>query len=183
MTVQANGPVLGPVTAFERGLDRLVKGLIRGCEVVTTAIGIWLMVALIAAVFYRYVLNDSLVWVDESSSILLVWLMLAVVPIGFHQYFHIAVTFVMEKVPRLPRVALALFVNACTAFFFAIAFYHGILNTVAEWETELFSIPLMRGWVTWTLPLASLIVLLVCLDNTLKLLRRGDLPPSEEGLE
>ncbi|MBI4184544.1 MAG: TRAP transporter small permease [Proteobacteria bacterium] len=167
-------------TPFERGLDRLVGRLIKGCEFAAMAIGIWLMCVLVVSVFFRYVLNNSLTWVDESSSLLLVWLMLAVAPIGFHENFHIAVGALIDNVPRIARVLLGLFVNACTAALFGIALYYGILNTIVELDAELFSIPLMRGWVTWVLPFASVIVLLVVLNNVIKIVRTGDVPRTGE---
>jgi TRAP-type C4-dicarboxylate transport system permease small subunit len=171
------------MTVFDRALDRLVERLIRGCEIVVIAIGIWLMTALIASVFFRYVLNSSLTWADESSSFLLVWLMLAVAPIGFHQNFHIAVSFLVDRAPRPLRVFLGLFVNSCTALLFGIAGYYGIDQTIIELGTELASMPISRAWFTWVLPAGSAIVLLVCLNNMLKILRRGDLPASEHMLE
>ena len=165
------------MTGFERGLDRLVGRLMKLCEYMTIVIGIWLMCALVAAVFFRYVLNSSLTWVDESSSLLLVWLMLSVAPLGFHENFHIRVNAIVDSVPRPLRLVLGLFINACTALLFGIAGYYGVLNTIVELDAELFSIPLMRGWVTWYLPALSAVILLVVLNNVLKTIRLGDLPP------
>ena len=151
------------MTGFERGLDRLVGRLMKLCEYMTIVIGIWLMCALVAAVFFRYVLNSSLTWVDESSSLLLVWLMLSVAPLGFHENFHIRVNAIVDSVPRPLRLVLGLFINACTALLFGIAGYYGVLNTIVELDAELFSIPLMRGWVTWYLPALSAVILLTTL--------------------
>lgn len=164
------------MTAFERTLDRLVGRLIRGCEIIVMAIGIWLMVILIASVFFRYVLNSPIVWVPESSAFLIVWLMLAVAPIGFHQNFHISVVIVVEKAPRPLRVVLGLFINLCTVLLFSVAGYYGIFNTIIEVGSELSSIPLARAWFTWVMPAGSAVVLLVCFNNMLKILRQGDLP-------
>ncbi len=171
------------VTGFERGLDRLVGRLIRGCEVVVIAIGIWLMVTLIAGVFFRFVVNSPIIWVPESSSFLLVWLMLAIAPIGFHENFHISVTVLMDRVPRLARMVLGLFINSCIVLLFGIAGYYGIFNTIIEVGSELSSIPIARAWFTWVLPVGSVVVLLVCLNNVLKIFRRGDVPASGHNLE
>ena len=181
---EPNRPMTGelPLTGFQGGLDLLVRRVIRGCEFLTMAIGTWLMVILVVSVFTRYVLNYSLSWVDESSSLLLVWLMLAVAPIGFHENFHISMGFVVENVQRPIRFVLALFINLGTALFFAIAGYYGILSTIIEFGALLFSIPITRGWVTWILPLSSAVILLVCLNNVLAILRLGDQPPSKRGL-
>lgn len=171
------------MTAFERLLDRSVERLIRACEIITIVVGIWLMIAMIAGVFFRYVLNNSLTWVDESSGLLLVWLMLAIAPIGFHQHFHIAVTLVVDKAPRLLRIALGIFINASTATLFGIAGYYGIFNTIIEMGSELSSMPFARAWFTWVLPVGSLAILLVCLNNVVRILRSGELPTREGSLE
>ena len=181
---EPTGPETGesPLTGFEGGLDRLVRRLIRGCELLTMAIGIWLMVILVINVFTRYVLNYTLFWVDESSELLLVWLMLAVAPIGFHENFHISMSFLADVAPRPFRLGLALFTNLGTVLFFVIAGYYGILSTITEFGSSLFSIPIMRGWVTWILPVSSVVILLVCLNNILAVLRLGDQPPAKGGL-
>jgi TRAP-type C4-dicarboxylate transport system permease small subunit len=172
------------MTMFDRALDKLVERMIRGCEIIIVSIGIWLMVAMIASVFFRYVLNSSLTWADESSSFLLVWLMLAVAPIGFHENFHVAVSLVVDRVPRLVRVFLGLFINSCTALLFGIAGYYGIDQTIIEMGTELASMPISRAWFTWALPAGSVAVLLVCLNNMLRILRQGDvLNLGEESFE
>ena len=178
------GPETGelPLTGFEGGLDRLVRRLIRGCEFLAMAIGIWLMVILVINVFTRYVLNFTLFWVDESSELLLVWLMLAVAPIGFHENFHITMSFLGDVAPRPVRFVLALFTNLGTVLFFVIAGYYGILSTINEFGSSLFSIPIMRGWVTWILPVSSAVILLVCLNNILAVLRLGDKLPAKGGL-
>lgn len=171
------------MTVFDRALDQFVERMVRGCEIVVISIGIWLMVAMIASVFFRYVLNSSLTWADESSSFLLVWLMLAVAPIGFHQNFHIAVSLVVDRVPRPARIILGLFINSCTILLFGIAGYYGIDQTIIEMGTELASMPVSRAWFTWALPVGSVAVLLVCLNNMVKILRQGDLPAAGENLE
>ena len=171
------------MTKFDRTLERLVDRMIRGCEIIAIAIGVWLMVAMIASVFFRYVLNSSLTWADESSSLLLVWLMLVVAPIGFHQNFHIAVSLVVERVPRPVRFFLGLFINSCTALLFGIAGYYGIDQTIIEMGTELASMPLSRAWFTWALPAGSVAVLLVCLNNIMKIFRLGDFSAEGENLE
>lgn len=169
-------------TRFAEGLDRLVGHLMRPCEILTIAVGIWLAVVLFVNVFCRFVLNFSLTWVDESSEALLAWLMLAVAPIGFHQNFHINMGVLVESAPRPIRFTVAILINLGVAWFFIIAGYFGVLSTIAEFHRPLFSVPITRGYVTWILPASSALVLLVCFNNLVKVLRLRDMPPSTGGL-
>lgn len=156
-------------------LDRLVALLMQGCRRLAITLTIWLTIILVVNVFTRYVLNSSLTWVDETSSLLLVWLMWAIAPLGFHENFHISVGVLAEHASRPYRVAIGLFINFATMIFFSITFYYGILSTIAEFNVPLYSIPISRGWMTWVLPASSIVILLVCINNSLAIIRRGDM--------
>jgi TRAP-type C4-dicarboxylate transport system permease small subunit len=158
-------------------LGWFIGRLLRGCELVSVAIGIWLSAVLVINVVCRYVLNNSLYWVDETSALLLVCLMLAVAPIGFHENFHVSMGIVVQTAPRRVRRVLIVLINLCTIVFFAIAGWYGVLTALAEADTPLFSVPIMRGWVTWVLPASSAIVILVCTNHILMTMRGRDLPP------
>jgi TRAP-type C4-dicarboxylate transport system permease small subunit len=75
------------------------------------------------------------------------------------------------------RRVLIVLINLCTIVFFAIAGWYGVLTAIAEADTPLFSVPIMRGWVTWVLPASSAIVILVCTNHILMTMRGRDLPP------
>ena len=151
--------------SLARRLDGLVFWLMHGCRFAVVAITAWLTVVLVASVFARFVLNYSIAWVDESSALLLVWLMLAVAPLGFDENFHIAVGIIGEHLPRRWRDAVAIFINLGNIAFFSLTAWYGTLSTISDFGSPLFSIPIARGWATWVLPAASVVILIVCLRN------------------
>jgi TRAP-type C4-dicarboxylate transport system permease small subunit len=157
------------------GLDRLVEATMRGCRYLAIALAGWLTIILVANVLTRYVLSFSFAWVDETSSLLLVWLMWTIAPLGFHENFHIAVGVLAEYAPRPLRMAIGILINLGTAAFFSITLYFGVLSTISEFQIPLYSIPIARGWMTWVLPASSAVILLVCANNILAILRRGDI--------
>jgi C4-dicarboxylate transporter, DctQ subunit len=150
-------------------VGRLVAKVLSAARLLTITLMLWIALVLVISVVLRFALNVSVTWVGESCSLLLVWLMLAVAPLGFHEHFHIAIDIVANYVSPRVRLWFALFVNVCTAAFFSITCYFGILSTIFEFQVRLVSLPIPRGWFTIMLPVSSAAVLLVCLDNTLKL--------------
>ena len=164
----------GSVTGFERGLDALVLRIVRICELIAIFVGGWLTLTLVLGVFFRYVLNSSIGWLSEVSPLMLVVLMLAVAPIGFHENIHISVEVLVAKVARPLRVALVLF---------GVAGWYGAKVVGFDMGRELDSLPIVRAWFTVAMPVASAAVWLVCINNMLKILRLGDLPPRTGGLE
>jgi TRAP-type C4-dicarboxylate transport system permease small subunit len=155
---------------MHQGLTRLVAALMRGCRFLIVAIMLWLTLVLIVSVLMRVVLNVSLTWVDETSSLLLVWLMLAVAPLGFHENFHIAVGLFSENAAPRARMILGLAVNLAVILFFAITLVFGIASTIMDAQMPLYSLHVARSWMTWVLPASSAVIILVCLDNILGLL-------------
>lgn len=168
---------------FEQTLGRIVAVIVRLCELLTVAIGGWLMVVLVASVFFRFVLNSSLTWVDETSALLLVCLMLAVAPIGFHEYIHISVDVLLNRLPRRARSVLGIFINLCAMLLFAVTGYFGIFMVIDDFGTQMSSVPIMQGWFTGFLPIACLFVLIVCAHNILQIVRLGDIQSSTEDVQ
>jgi TRAP-type C4-dicarboxylate transport system permease small subunit len=152
-------------------LDRLVKRLMLICRYSIVAIIGWLTLILVVSVFARFVFNYSLAWVDESSSLLLVWLMLAVAPLGFHENFHISLHILSEASPQRMKVLIGTAVNLATIAFFSITAYFGTVSTISDFSAQLFSIPVARGWATWILPVSSVVVMVVCLRNIVVLIK------------
>ncbi len=156
------------------GLDRLVGWLTRFCRISVIIITTWVTVALIFSVCARVIFNNSIAWVDETSSLLLVWLMLAVAPLGFRNNFHISVDVLGEIFPTWGRVATAVIANLAAIIFFSIVTYFGIAATIKEISTPLYSLPIARSWMTWVLPVSSIIIVLVCISNLLNLVNEHD---------
>jgi C4-dicarboxylate transporter, DctQ subunit len=141
------------------------------CRYSIIAIIGWLTLILVVSVFARFVFNYSLAWVDESSSLLLVWLMLAVAPLGFHENFHISLHIVSEALPQSVKAAIGTVINLATIAFFSITAYFGTVSTISDFSAQLFSIPVARGWATWILPVSSVVVMAVCLRNIVILIK------------
>ena len=68
---------------------------------------VFLLVALTTVVclgvFFRYVLNDSLVWYDEFASYLLVWLTFFGAVVADYQRRHIAFDLLVDTAVNTPR--------------------------------------------------------------------------------
>ena len=171
------------VQTLERTLETIVKWIIKICEFLTILIGGWLALILVVAVFFRYALNSSLTWSEESSTFLLVWLMLAVAPLAFHEGIHISVDVLLNRLPRPVRFVLGVFINFSSLFLFGITGYYGVFVAIDHFGTELASIPIRQGWFTSFLPVSCLFVLFVCANNIVKIFRAGDITATitEEG--
>ena len=138
---------------------------------------VFLLVALTAVVclgvFFRYVLNDSLVWYDEFASYLLVWLTFYGAVVAHYHQRHINFDLLVEKLaPPARRVADVVAEAAVLGFQFVLFYYGWILTERLGDETTI-SLPWVRiVWVNSVLPITGALMLLVSFWRLISLLSR-----------
>ena len=94
-----------------RILNGLNRHILRACEWATIGLVATIMVIVCAGVFWRYVLNDSLSWSEESAKFLMVWLVFAAAPIALAQGAHVAIDTLVEALPGRARNLLLVLIH------------------------------------------------------------------------
>ena len=122
--------------------------------------GLTLVVCL--GVFFRYVLNASLVWYDEFASYLLVWLTFFGTVVAAYHRRHIGFELVVDKLaPSTRRVVDFIGETAVLGFQFVLLYYGWILTQKMGDETAI-SLPWVKvSWITSVLPITGGILLLI----------------------
>ena len=96
------------VAAMASLVERANDQLLAVCKwLIITIVGV-LAVILIAAVFYRYALNNAIAWSEEGSKYLMVWLTFLGAPIALRHAAHINIDLAGQALPA-PRPAGVLF--------------------------------------------------------------------------
>jgi len=130
-----------------------------------------LAVIVCLGVFFRYVLNDSLVWYDEFASYTLVWLTFYGAVVAQYHQRHINFDLLVEKLaPPARRVADVVTELAVLGFQFVLFYYGWILMERMGDETTI-SLPWIKvTWVTSVLPVTGALMLIVSLWRLVGLL-------------
>lgn len=125
-----------------------------------------LTVVVCLGVFFRYVLNSSLVWYDEFASYLLVWLTFFGAVVAHHNQRHIGFELFVDRLaPRARRVADIVAETAVLGFQFVLLYYGWILTERMGDETTI-SLPWVKtAWVTAVLPVTGGLMFLVSLTR------------------
>lgn len=82
-------------------LDKLGRGLAFGSQVAGALIALVMVGSLLLGVFYRYVLEDSLVWNDEVASLAFTWTVFLFASALVREGGHVRVTLLVEALPPL----------------------------------------------------------------------------------
>lgn len=70
-------------------------------------LGLILMTALIAAqVFWRYVLNDSIVWTEPASVMIMGWFIFLGAAVGIREGYHLSFDVVLYMIPQKAKLVL-----------------------------------------------------------------------------
>ena len=136
----------------------------------------WLCAAILAVMvldvgvgaFGRYLIDLPVTWTEELARYLMIWAALLAVSCGVARREHVAVTAVLDKLPRNVRRLLGVAIDTLGFAFFAFLAYFGIDMTVqgASQYATIFE-------MTMTLPFAAVPVssALVCLQLLLSGIR------------
>jgi TRAP-type transport system small permease protein len=128
-------------------LLKIVRKITGGLVIVMLAV---LVVVVLAAVFYRYVLSDSITWSAEVARYVCVWIGFLAASLIMNDRGHIGLEFFVNKLPRsLNRFAILLS-DVAILVFLIIVIYQGIM--LAVFQMDQFS-PTLQVPMTW--PYAS----------------------------
>lgn len=132
----------------------------------------WWAVFLLAAltvivclgVFFRYILNSSLVWYDEFASYLLVWLTFYGAVVAHYQRRHIAFELFVDKLAPGPRRVVDAVGEVAIIGFQFVLLYYGWILTERMGDESTISLPWVRvAWVNSVMPVTGALMLLVSL--------------------
>lgn len=113
-------------------LATLRRAYLRVLELICFILMAALAVIVVLGVTYRY-FGAALVWYDEIASVLLAWLTYYGAALAAYRGGHIAVSSLVDAMPRPLRVAVTLFAEACVIGFFVLLGWVGwnILDVLA----------------------------------------------------
>lgn len=137
-------------------------------EVVCALLVAALVLDVWAGVVARYLTTAGLTWTEELARYLMIWAALLAVSIGVARREHVAVTFICDMLPKLPRRLLLIGFDLIAFGFFAMLGVYGVPMT----EAGATQYTTMFGMTMW-LPYAAVPVscALACLQLVLVALR------------
>lgn len=136
----------------------------RGVELLCAAILGLMILDVGVGAFGRYLVDLPVTWTEELARYLMIWAALLAVSCGVARREHVAVTALLDKLPKKARRYLGVAIDALAFAFFAFLCYFGIGMT-EQGATQYATIFEM----TMTLPFAAVPVssALVCLQLVL----------------
>ena len=136
-----------------------------------------IVAAISAQVFWRYVLNDPLLWPEEVARFSFIWLTFLGLPLLLRQGEMIAVEAVVAWLPERVRAILPGLIGLLTVPLLVVLVWQGIrlIGVVSGQVSPATGLP--SGWLYLAAPVGSLLSLFFLAE---RLLAGGPLPAREE---
>lgn len=117
--------------------------------------------AVIAAVFSRHVLNDSVPWADELPALALIWLTFLGAAVLARNNENLSFDGVSATLPSSVQRFLEVFNGILILIFLGILVYYGWLLTAQTWDRAAVTLPISMGWIRLIVPVSGILMMLV----------------------
>jgi TRAP-type C4-dicarboxylate transport system permease small subunit len=135
--------------AFRTGLDRAIQWL---------AIG--LTAALLAVVMLGVItraLNDPLIWTDEISRFLMVWVAVAGWLLATRRRAHIRIRFFQDLLPQRAWRAAEIVIQCGIVLLGLLLAWYGVEVAIRNYDMEALSLPISLAWMYLPIVIAGLV--------------------------
>jgi TRAP-type C4-dicarboxylate transport system permease small subunit len=106
-------------------LEWLSHECARITRVLMLILGIMLILCLLTAVFFRYVVGYALSWPEELSMLLFTWVVFLAGSLGVREGFHVRLTFILKRLPPSVQNVMSIIITAFIISFGAVLLYSG----------------------------------------------------------
>lgn len=160
------------MTSLKAGLDRALEWVCVGLFAALVATVAW-------QVFTRQVLNNPSSWSEELAKYLFVWLGLFGAALVFGERGHIAVDFLVRKLPQTPQKAVGMLTHVLVlAFTAAVLVYGGFAISQLAWEQAIPALPVSAGHMYLAIPVSGILTLFYCVHHLITI-GNGSVEPVE----
>lgn len=155
-------------------------GLIARLALWLAGAGLVLMTAIISAqVFFRYVLNDSLIWSEPLAVILMGWFIFFGAAVGIREGYHLSFDVLLYVIPVKAKLVLYTVPDSLVALFGAGMFWYGLQLALSAWNVKLPSIGISGAYDFAPLIGGGILVFLFSLERIAR--RAAGLPTARFG--
>ena len=151
----------------------------RAAAFIACAIVIALLVCVALGVVTR-ALGDPLIWTDELSRFLVVWLAVFGWVVATRKRIHIRIRFFQDRLPKQLHRLVEIAIQSAMLLFGAMVTIYSVGLIGKNLDLEATSLPISMSWLYAPLVLGGAVTAMQGAIELIETLRRPRLPPAEE---
>ena len=153
-------------------LGKLSDGVNTACEMALfttlTLMTVVTMLQIVCRMWFR-----ALTWSEEATCFMLVFATFLGTAVAFKRGANIAVTFMLDTLPKPFKKAALIVIELLGIAFFAVTTWYGAVLCFQERMQMASSMPISMGWIYLVFPLTGVITILHLAGHAENLLRYG----------
>jgi TRAP-type transport system small permease protein len=123
------------------------------------------VVFVLLSVITRYLTKTPILGSIEMSRLFFVWACFLAASLGYRRNIHIAITFIVDKLPQQWIRIIDIFIHSITVVFFAVIFKESLVVVKLLWFTHLPLSGLSQSWLYLPVPFLSLVIILFAIEK------------------
>jgi TRAP-type C4-dicarboxylate transport system permease small subunit len=152
------------------GIDLVVRWVSIGLAAI-------IVLLLSAQIFFRYVLNDSIVWSEEVSTWCMVWLVFLGSATIMHRWDHVHVPLFLQRLPMRMRPYFVVAAKAMTLLAVCLIAYYAAVIFQARFHIVSQTTGVSTRWIKLSILIGSILMALFalrCIAVDIRRIVRGD---------
>lgn len=121
--------------------------------------GLMLGVVLVGT-FWRYVLNDPILWTEEAARYLMIWMALIAASISMARREHVSMKLLVYRLPALIRRIIETLSSLAVAYFLYVLTREGILMVISARSQISPALGISMFWPLLAVPLSGTLTLM-----------------------
>ena len=170
-----------PLLSLLRVLARVNAAVGNVGRVLAAALIASMTLAVLLQVFFRYMLNNSLSWSEETSIFMMIWVAFLVAPWAYRYGGFIAIDMLVDLMPRPLRKILSIALNLLVLWILYRFFFESLTFVERGMIVRANTINLPIGYVRAIMPVSIFAMILVAVElilhDVLSLVSRAQVPP------
>lgn len=122
-------------------------------RVAATLVGLMTAIVL-ASVFFRYVLNNSITWTEDVSLIMMITAAFLIAPVAYRQGLNVAIEMLVSALPLALLRALRIALNLLVLWILYRHFFEALALVERGWGIRVNTVPIAWAWCYMPVPFA-----------------------------
>ena len=113
----------------------------------------------LAGTFWRYVLNDPLMWTEEAARYLMIWMALIAASISMKRREHVSMNLLINPLPAVIKRIVGTLTSLAVAFFLLVLTREGITMVLSARSQISPALGISMFWPLLSVPLSGILML------------------------
>ena len=153
------------------GVGFLNRVMLKGSGFIAMVMTGLMTFIILIAVFWRYVLQDSIFWSEELSKMLMVWMTFMAAPIAFQRGIHVGIQSLLKAVKGRWHYAMVVLGQITILILMAVCVKEGFQLAWFAKRQVASSFDMSMIWPYLSMPIGCFLLFTVSLENMLNALK------------